>query len=157
MDIFLFSKPIRSGKTTALMHWCSQKTGVSGILMPDINGRRNFFDLDTRTTFLAECDNPGQTNEALINMGRFYFYRSAFEKANVILLEGSSKKAEWLIIDEVGRMELEGKGVYPALEIILNKKECRNLVLVVRDSLIDTIPAFLKLKDHKIIGSPDEL
>ena len=58
MSIFIFSRPVHSGKTTELLHWCNQQKNIMGIAMPDINGSRK--NKNTHTVLLrgtsVDCD-----------------------------------------------------------------------------------------------------
>ena len=49
--------------------------------MPDINGKRKMIDVRTSEIFEAEADSGNPGNETLINIGRYNFYASSFEKA----------------------------------------------------------------------------
>lgn len=155
MSIYIFSRPIHSGKTTSLLKWCKQQKNIYGILMPDINESRKIFDLHTKTVFDIECPDALNANEPLISVGNFHFYISAFEEANHILLSALKQKPGWLIIDEVGILELDGKGFYTAIvkavEFYSDKNSSGNLLITVRDSLCAKVIAFFKLKDYKVI------
>ena len=157
MSIVIFTNPIRTGKTTQLLHWCEQQQNVGGIVMPDINGIRHVLDIQTKEIFIIECDDPGNTNEPLVNIGRFYFYAAAFEKANAILINESTKARDWLVIDEVGRLEVDGKGFYPSIKKILDTKNYKNLLLVVRDSLYEKAVSFFMIPDHIVIHRLDQM
>jgi nucleoside-triphosphatase THEP1 len=151
MSVVIFSNPVRSGKTTVLQQWCNKQKNIAGILMPDINGIRNIRDIRSKETFIIECEDPQNTNESLVNIGRFYFYVQAFEKANAILLAEAKKPYDWLVVDEAGRLELDGKGFYPALNEIISKGNYKNLLLVVRESLCLQAIEFFKITDYRVI------
>ena len=57
MSIIIFSKPVHSGKTTALLEWSKEQKNIAGILMPDMDGERKMFDIRTNEIFDAECKN----------------------------------------------------------------------------------------------------
>ena len=84
MSIYIFSGPIHSGKTTHILKWCRRQESVSGILMPDIDGRRKIIDLDTMDVFDIECADTANTKEALTSVGSYNFFNAVFEKANAI-------------------------------------------------------------------------
>lgn len=155
MSIFIFSRPIHSGKTTALLQWSNHQKNISGILMPDINGSRKILDLNTKEVFNIECIDALNTAEPLTSVGRFHFYTAAFDKANSILINALTQKPDWLVIDEAGKLELEGKGFYKSIEkasgIYSNSKVCRNLLITVRDSLCEEVILFFKIKNFKVI------
>ena len=143
MSIVIFSRAIRSGKTTELRQWCATKKNVAGILMPDLNGSRKILDIATQNVFDIACAEPQNTTQVLINIGRFYFYEHAFEQANRILLSALQAKPQWLVVDEVGKLELDNKGFYESLQQIIpyyqQNKAVGNLLLVVRDSLLEQV------------------
>lgn len=157
MSIFIFSKPIHSGKTTELLSWCNRQKNIAGILMPDIDGQRNIHNIQTKENFIIQCDNSSNTKETLINIGRYHFYAAAFKQANLILLHAASIEQDWLVIDEVGKLELEGAGFYPALQEIITTGKYKNLLLVVRDSLCGQVISFFKINNANIIHRLNEL
>ena len=155
MSIYIFSKPIHSGKTTALLQWSNHQKNINGILMPDINGSRKILDLNTKEVFNIECIDALNTTEPLTSVGRFHFYTAAFDKANSILINALTQKPDWLIIDEAGKLELEGKGFYKsiikAVNLYNNDKVPGHLLIAVRDSLCNEVISFFKIKNFKVI------
>src|SRR4051812_37870532 len=107
MSIYIFSRPIHSGKTTDLLQWCDQQKNIAGVLMPDIDGRRKILDLYTKEIFDIECTDPTNTKEPLTSVGRFNFYTVSFKKGNSIITRALTQNPAWLIIDETGKLELE--------------------------------------------------
>jgi hypothetical protein len=59
------------------------------------------------------------------------------------------------VIDEAGKLELDGKGFYNALikaaGFYSNNKSSGNLLITVRDYLCTEVISFFNLKDYKII------
>jgi nucleoside-triphosphatase THEP1 len=155
MSIYIFSRPIHSGKTTALLQWSNHQINISGILMPDINGSRKIVDLKTKEIFDIECIDALNTTEPLTSVGGFHFYTAAFDKANSILINALTQKPDWLVIDEAGRLELEGRGFYKsimqAVDLYNNANYHFNLLLTVRDSLCEEVISFFKIKNYTII------
>lgn len=155
MSIYIFSRPIHSGKTTALLQWSNHQKNISGILMPDINGSRKILDLNTKKVFNIECIDALNTTEPLTSVGRFHFYTAAFDKANSILINALTQKPDWLVIDEAGRLELEGSGFYKsiiqAVDLYSNTGYPLNLLITVRDSLCGEVISFFKIKNHTVI------
>lgn len=172
MSIILFSRPIRTGKTTELLHWCDQQKNIAGVAMPDIGGLRKIMDLRTHELIDAEVNDttPGSSthkqahysslithhSSPIIEIGKYRFYRSAFEKANKLLINTWSSKPGWLVIDELGKLELKGEGFYPAAEQILSATHQQpetNILLVVREGLIDEIVNLFHLTDFRTVSS----
>ena len=81
----------------------------------------------------------------------------AFSKANTVLLTSLVQNPEWLVIDEIGKLELKGMGFHDVLQEIIpvyqkpgNKKK---LLLVIRNSLLEEVISFFKIADPQIIDS----
>ena len=161
MSIIIFSRPIQSGKTTALMQWCHEQKNVQGILMPDINGSRKIMNIKTKEVFDIECTNTENTSELLTTTGKYNFYTVAFEKANLILINALEDSPDWLLIDEAGKLELDGMGLYDAMikaiDIYNHKKNTGNLLITVRDSLCEEVIIFFKLKEYRVIHQLKDL
>ncbi len=161
MSIYIFSRPIHSGKTTELLQWCYQQKNISGILMPDITGRRKIFDVQTKEVFDIECTDQANTTERLTVVGRFYFYTATFEKANTILVNALTQNPDWLVIDEAGKLELEGRGFYhsiiKAVSLYNSNRKSGNLLIAVRESLCNEVISFFKIKNCHIIHKLEEL
>ena len=156
MSIFIFSRPIHSGKTTELLDWCSRQQNIAGVLMPDIDENRKIFDITTKEVITIECADAANTNEPLTTVGRFHFYTSVFEKANSILINAIAREPRWLVIDEAGKLELEGRGFHKsiirAVEIYSNNKKPGNLLITVRDSLCEAVISFFNIKNCRVIA-----
>ncbi len=161
MSIIIFSRPIHSGKTTALLQWCKRKENIYGILMPDVKGSRKILNIETLETFDIQCMDVEKTKEPLTAIGKFHFYTAVFEKSNQVLIGALTRKPDWLIIDEIGRLELGGKGFYRSATEIAdaynNKRNTGNLLITVRDSLCEEVISFFKFKDYRIINKLEEL
>lgn len=161
MSIYIFSRPIHSGKTTELQQWCDQQKNIAGILMPDINGSRKILDLQTKNIFDIECSDASKTKEQLTAVGRFHFYTAAFEKANTIILAALNQMPAWLVIDEAGKLELQGKGFYQAIvhavDLYSDDQVTGNLLITVRESLCNEVISFFKIKDAQVIHRLQDL
>jgi hypothetical protein len=139
MPVQLFSRPIRSGKTTELYRRLAEGPALFGVLAPDRDGLR-YLELIPDGGLLpfqvpAEVEVEPQQLE---HIGRFRFYRKAFEAAQVHLKNLAEQGASPLVIDEVGPLELAGGGFEPALGAIIRtyyRDPDRILILVVRDTL----------------------
>jgi nucleoside-triphosphatase THEP1 len=134
MVIHLLTGPIRSGKTTRLAAWAAATPGTAGVLMPDTPRGRVFREL--RTGF--EWPTAARLGDwRPLRIGRFQFGRAAFAWAESALLGAATHPAtHWLVMDEVGPLELRGEGLALALRAILALPQPPPaLVLVVRQAL----------------------
>ena len=161
MRIYIFSRPIHSGKTAALRQWCNQQENIAGVLMPDINGCRKILDINSREIFDIECTDAANTNEPLTTVGRFHFYTAAFKKANSILINSMAQNPCWLVIDEVGKLELEGKGFFnaiiKAMSFYNDIQTGGNLLMTVRESLCDEVISFFNIKNYKVVDQLEDI
>jgi nucleoside-triphosphatase THEP1 len=161
MSIYIFSRPIHSGKTTELLQWCNQQKNITGVLMPDIDGRRRILDLQTKNIFDIECTDAANTKERLTAVGRFHFYTTAFEKANAVVLSALNQSPGWLVIDEAGKLELDRKGLYESIEKAVgfysNDKVAGNLLITVRESLCNEVISFFKIKGSLVIHRLEDI
>lgn len=155
MKIILFSRQIRSGKTTELTQWCKQQPNIDGILMPDVNGLRHMQRVATGEIWKAQCEDIS-TSETVLNIGRFSFYEEAFNKANNILL-AISPTNDFLVIDEIGKLELKQQGFYSSLTTILHHQPAKNLLLVVRDSLVKEVVASFGIGNFRLVHHCSEI
>jgi nucleoside-triphosphatase THEP1 len=140
--IFLLSGPIHTGKTTRLAEWIKNKEDVDGILQPVIDGKRHIKHISSGESWLLEI--PTDSNQKnILSIGNYKFSYDVFNWARSILLLAYNKNPEWLIIDEVGKLEMQNKGLEPAISKILNDLDsltATKIVFVVRDYLV---PQFL--------------
>lgn len=138
--LYLLTGPIRSGKTTALMNALSDRPNISGLLMPDLDGTRQLFDIGERKSYPFQSRANDFPNEPTITIGRFTFLQSGFERARQILAETLRKQPEWLIVDELGPLELKGQGFEPHIGRIIHAHQHgqlqSRLLIVVRDYLL---------------------
>ncbi len=163
MSIIIFSRPIHSGKTSELQHWCDKHVSakIGGVLMPDIDGTRKIFDIRTKEIFDIECKYPANTREPLQSVGQYHFFSKGFEKANTVLLEASASGCDWVIIDEAGKLELQRNGLYEAIkaltERLVYQGTDKHLLIVVRDSLYEAIVSFFNIADHQLVHQLNEI
>lgn len=137
--IYILTAPIGTGKTTSVLRWIQGQDQVYGILSPVIKGKRYFYDLETREEFPMESN---VATDATVLVGRFVFRKEAFEKASVII-ERSAAKPGWLVIDEIGPLELRGEGLASSIAKLLKRRNTR-ILLVVREGLAEKVMVFFK-------------
>ena len=146
--IHILTGAIHSGKTTRLMHWASIHPDIYGILSPVIDGKRVFVNAHTKVQF--EMEASGEEN--IIAIGRYRFDSEAFQKAITIINNAPQNKTGWLVIDEIGPLELKGQGFATILKNLLSAKtDGLQLMLVVRENLIQEIIDFFELDKFVIV------
>lgn len=138
-NIYVFSQPVRSRKTTRLRDWLPAQASVAGILTPDIGGRRMLYNITENKYHPFEADQS--YGGEIIRIGNFNFSKTAFALAREILEQALLHRQDWLLIDEVGKLETEqGEGFEPLVLRIVKAyqsgKKTGCLLLVIRDSLL---------------------
>ncbi len=155
--IYILTGAIRSGKTTALLHWSKSRNDVDGLLCPDdANGKRYFLKLKNNTIFKLEAE---AETEAIVTIGNFKFLRSAFNEANdYLILEASKTERQYLIIDEIGKLELKNEGLHVSTKALISQFKSKNnthLILVVRDYLLDAVLEHYGITECSILNTED--
>jgi nucleoside-triphosphatase THEP1 len=153
-NIIIFSKPIHSGKTTALFQYIQNHHNIGGFLTPDVDGKRMLYDIGQNKYYPFETIETDK-NE-IQNIGRFNFLQSTFETGRNIISQYN--KQHFFIIDEVGKLEIEmDKGFEPLIKTIIASFKTHNyegiLLLVIRDTLLEKAIAKYDLQSAKIIDN----
>ena len=148
--IFILSGPIRSGKTTRLKEWVINKN-AGGILSPVVEGKRMFYDIQKGEYFPMEAS---MDEKDVLKVGRFIFSLKSFHRAEKIIVD-AIEHSEWVVIDEIGPLELKGAGFCDVLKKILNDHQKDfNLLLVVRDSILQEFLLFFRVKEFVLFVFP---
>ncbi|MEJ2542537.1 MAG: nucleoside-triphosphatase [Calditrichaceae bacterium] len=150
-QIYVYSAPTHTGKTTRLESWISKIQSIDGILMPVINNKRYIKYISTGD--LQQLESDSNNPDLVQTIGKYKFQTDVFEHAQNYLLSLIDKKLEWIIIDEIGFLELNGQGFEPAvtkLILDMNTKEATNILLVIRDYLKEDVLEYYKLDVNNI-------
>lgn len=149
-QVVILNGSMQIGKTTSLVIWSQGRSDVSGILTPVIDGKRFFMNAKTREVFPMEA---AQGESQVLIVGRYAFSKKGFDKAIEVIKEGINKQG-WLVIDEIGPMELGGEGFDQILQEILEKRNgIQTVLLVVRDGLAEEVKEKYKIENGIVIGS----
>ncbi len=157
--IYLLTGPIRSGKTTALSRWIADKKKVGGFLTPDINGRRVLYDIGSRTHVPFEVDDTAVSRNEYIRIGRFHFYRAAFDRGADIITAAMQQPADIVIVDEIGKAELKNSGFAEIVKQLIRAQRSHefkgDLLFVVRDTLLKKVIIHFDIQSYRLIGAND--
>lgn len=137
--INILTGPVHSGKTTFLKNTIPLLRGrnfeIDGYLSEAIWKTKEFFGYDLVDLkdhrYHPFIRKQGQQDWQRI--GLFFFLSETLDIAKKIIHR--SKKADLCVVDEVGPLELTGKGVWPALKDVLMIPE-QGVLLVVRESIL---------------------
>lgn len=148
--IQILSGPVRSGKTTSLMRWSAYRHDCGGILSPDVDGFRRLFNVYDKTSIRWQKESAESDTDHLV--GRFVFDGHAFRLAEKWLGDHLANPAiQYLLLDEVGPLELSGKGWDAWLKNAIPLIRDKTLVLVVRETLVTSVIETYTLHGAEII------
>ncbi len=134
----ILAGPVRSGKTTALLHWSQRRDDCGGVLSPDVDGRRVLQDARTGERIRWQKDTSDSPED--VRIGRFVFDQRAFDVAVGWLDAAVADPAvRYVILDEVGPLELSGGGWDAWLRKALPLVPGKELLLVVREGLVSDV------------------
>jgi nucleoside-triphosphatase THEP1 len=140
-DIFILTGERQSGKTTFLKELIriirSKGVNPGGFISEGVHEGENrtgfnLADITTGSAIELCCtvERPG-----MIRQGRFWFSREALLKGEEIISKAVASKALIIVIDEVGPLEISGKGWYDAIESATATSDAVH-IWTVRKSLI---------------------
>ena len=148
-QIHIVSEPKHTGKTTKLIQWSANRNDVFGILTPIENGNRIFMDAHTKEPFHMEAM---ETETDVLKIGKYHFSKASFDKASGILLAALQQVKGYIIIDEIGPLELRGFGFAATVKTVLaNEKNKLQIVIVVREELQEKAMAYFNLKRFEVV------
>jgi nucleoside-triphosphatase THEP1 len=146
--VWILTGMIRSGKTTTLVNWSEGHTDVAGVLTPVVNEKRMLMNVKTREQWPMEA---AEGEKEVIEVGRFVFSKVNFDKAVELVRAGINSSA-WLIIDEIGPMELRGEGFHDILNEVLEQQQTgQTLVLVVREGMVEKVKEKFGLQEATVV------
>ncbi|MFO7733661.1 MAG: nucleoside-triphosphatase [Candidatus Aminicenantes bacterium] len=145
--IFILSGPVHGGKTTllesSLPGWASRGLAFGGFLsvaVLDGQGQTEYDLLDLKEgrclPFLRRTGEPDAERT-----GPFFFVARTLDLARAIIYKAAP--GELLVVDEVGPLELEGRGLWPVLRKVIFRPEQRS-ILVAREEILERFVASLR-------------
>jgi len=158
--IFIISGPVGGGKTTfarAIIEFLKdQDIKAEGILSERVmEGSKtkgyDIIDITTgkREVFLTENEKTGKET-----IGKFYISPKGLERGRSILGELVTVKTGIVIIDEVGLLELQGRGWNDAIYQLLERSS-NHILMTVRNKFVDDVKKKWNLPDAVIFYVPD--
>jgi nucleoside-triphosphatase len=133
-QIILFTGEIQTGKSAHLLDWCADKNAL-GFVTPTINGKKVLHDVASAKQSPYELD---ALSENAIAIGRYFLHAAAFANAYNIIEKAITAQPDWIVLDEIGKLELRNEGHHRAIELLLETSNS-NLLFVVRNSLLTEV------------------
>lgn len=150
--IYIYTGKIKSGKTTNLFRWLASQRNVAGILQPVIEQKRFLYSIVDKTIIqfeVSDRDAKELNADDIIKIGKYNFLKTGFEKAQNILKRDFNEPYDWLVIDEIGPLELNGTGLEPTVSEIISAKEefHGHIIVVVRDEILSSFLTYYKINN----------
>jgi len=124
---------------------------VGGFLAPGSfkDGLRHSFDIFDIKTGISKplCSRDRHAGEKIVP---FTFSEEGQQFGQQLLDPANLQQMDFVVIDEIGPLELEGKGWTLAIEKLITKGKC-NFIWVVRNSLVEEVAAKFGITNHCII------
>lgn len=145
--IYIISDAKGIGKTTTLQKWVAINNKISGFLTPVVNGKRMFYNIETKKLL------PMETNKNGFEVGKYIFDKNSFEKVSkTIKQQWNNEVGKQIIIDEIGPLEIEKNlGFNELIVYLLNNLSVDkpDLILVVRENCLKSFLEKYKFKNVK--------
>ncbi len=150
--IRILTGPIRSHKTTLLLKWVSGRDDCGGVLSPDKDGLRQLYNIKDRSAIQWQKQEVNSPSDVVI--GRFVFNSASFDQAIVWLDQHLiDSKIKYLLLDEVGPLELSGGGWDRWISKSLKQTDNKTLILVVREGLIEKVVDHYRIDEYEVVTS----
>ena len=156
--VFFLTGAVNSGKTTLLKRVVDQlkkrNLHLEGYLSEALWEREgkigyNLYDL-RRERSIPFIRREGRKDWERV--GPFFLIPESLARAKELILRGAG--ADVLVVDEVGPLEISGRGVWPALEQCVFERE-QKFLLVVRKSILESAARIMRQKEIKIFNMED--
>lgn len=157
-NVFLLTGPTQSGKTTLIKETAGllmeKGLKVRGILAPGNfrDGKRNEFFIWDIKTGKAELLASRKPEKGWTPYGPFFFNPDIFLKGTATIGQALKERADLVILDEVGPVEMKGKGWHQALEMLKDRRDVRQ-VWVVRERMQKEIRLNYMVPGENVIQS----
>ena len=146
--ILVITGDIGSGKSTLVEQFInalSDQYKIGGLITKG-QDQKFFQDIKTRKMeyFVSEEKEEGE------EIGKYFLSKRSLKFAFSVLKE--SKKNDVIIIDEIGRLENKKRGLYKAIENLLNevRNDIKIVILVIRKDLLQELLELFKIAPTEI-------
>lgn len=150
--IFVLTGPVHSGKTSFLKRLVDELKEknlkidgfLSGVVLKDQEQEILGYDLfdikeESCLPFIRK-----EGEEAWERVGSYFFIPEALNHAKALILQ--SQEGDVLVVDEVGPLEMAGKGLWPAIEKALSSPP-KVIIFVVRERILKDFLALVSRKE----------
>jgi nucleoside-triphosphatase len=140
-NISILTGAVHTGKSSALWDRLTtlqsttnnQLSTIGGIVTPTINGKKMMIDIGSKEIFEFELE---QANDHSTKISDYFFSNHAFDIAFDLCKKAVEENKEYIILDEIGKLELNNTGHHKTILYLL-EHSTTNLVFIIRDSLLN--------------------
>lgn len=145
--IFILSAPVHTGKTTWLSQVVTelkrQNRACKGILTYAVfdGNKRIGYDTENietgeRQAFIRQVGYDAAFEDSDVYLRDYHFSSVVIEEVNQMLKNAIN--SDVVVIDEIGPLELQGKGFFPAISFLISQPPAC-LIMVVRDTILPEV------------------
>jgi len=155
MKVNIITGTKQSGKTTFLLDKIQElrKDGkiVSGIISRGtfLNNKRHSFFVQDVSTGKEQLLMTTKHIRGAEKIGKFYIDQKAFDWGKSILVNDINSNADYIVLDEIGRFELDSKGWANIIPALLESN--KDLFFVVREEWVSEFIKKYQIIDVNII------
>lgn len=156
--VYLITGNRDQGKTLYLESLYKETGRGDGIISPKIFRNGCFAGYEVRRLSTGETvplavkrDSTGAEWDEACRQGEYSFSRRGLEFARRVFRELDREALTPLYLDEVGPLELSGRG-FPLLEVLQNEE--RDLYLTVRSNLLERLIMGFSLSRYRVLPLP---
>jgi nucleoside-triphosphatase len=159
-NIIIITGEKGQGKSSLMQMIAShlEKTGIKtgGIIAPSVveNNLRTGYDIINLNTGKREILARTQGDEAMLKLGKYFFYERGFKFGESALDLKNNQEAKIIFIDEIGFLELENKGWAQAFSKAIDSG--KPLIIAVRTYLLEKVIKKWHISDPLIINAEPE-
>eukprot|EP01119_Soliformovum_irregulare_P013473 TRINITY_DN3587_c0_g1_i1.p1 TRINITY_DN3587_c0_g1~~TRINITY_DN3587_c0_g1_i1.p1 ORF type:complete len:170 (+),score=37.56 TRINITY_DN3587_c0_g1_i1:10-519(+) len=158
--VVLVSGECHSGKTTTLGEWITknkQQHTLGGVLAPDkdVGGMktRHMIHLRNGTEKKLQIRKEDAPDDQRVDICDYSFSKAVFDWGNECILQDFENEVDFLIIDEIGPLEIRrGGGLELATKQVMEKrKEKKTIIMVViRAKMVDDLKEHYGLQEEEV-------
>ncbi len=155
--VYLYTGDIQTGKSTSLYQLIQTFPGIAGgFVTPTLHdGKKHIINTKTLEVLPFELD--PESKEHGISVGRFLLSQEGFNSATA-WTKYHFMSSEVVIIDELGKLEIEETGFHALFSTLLQEKKTNHIIIaVVRKSLLAEIMKKYTLENPFILEHPYDL
>lgn len=149
-EIYIITGEVNSGKSSWLLKNIAGLRDAFGVIAEGIfidSRKVGFVAIDIHSNQLMELARSDRKLDGFV-IGRYSFSAAAFDFAKSAISKGIGEHI--LVIDEIGKLELEGKGYTDLLHKALSS-DTKKLFITIRKPLLGRVIEYFKITEPVII------